>query len=101
MFYDLSRVLSYNAYFNFLLGERGVGKTFSTKKFVINKFLKHNEQFIYLRRYKPEIKEAKDTYFNDIISKFPNHSFETKNYKFKIDDKTARICNTTFNNYYF
>ena len=49
MYYDISHILTYNAYFNFLIGERGVGKTFSSKKFVINKFLKKGEQFIYLR----------------------------------------------------
>ena len=40
MYYDITRVLTYNAYFNFLIGERGVGKTYSSKKFVINKFIK-------------------------------------------------------------
>lgn len=86
MYYDISRVLTYNAYFNFLIGERGVGKTYSSKKFVINKFLKKGEQFIYLRRYKTEIDTAKKTYFNDILKEFPEHKFECKGDNFKIDN---------------
>lgn len=77
--------MTYNAYFNFLIGERGVGKTFSSKKFVINKFLKTGEQFIYLRRYKTEIDKAKKTYFNDIAHLFTEHEFEVKGDNFLID----------------
>ena len=35
IFYEYSRVLSYNALLNFLLGERGVGKTYGITKFVV------------------------------------------------------------------
>lgn len=89
MYYDISHILTYNAYFNFLIGERGVGKTFSSKKFVINKFLKKGEQFIYLRRYKTEIDKAKNTYFHDIAYQYPDHTFKSQGDKFYVDDK---IC---------
>lgn len=89
IFYDISRVLTYNAYFNFLIGERGVGKTYSSKKFVINKFLKKGEEFIYLRRYKTEIDKAKKTYFNDIQESYPKHLLFSKGDAFYIDEK---IC---------
>lgn len=89
MFYDISRVLTYNAYFNFLIGERGVGKTFSAKKFVVNKFLKKKEQFIYLRRYKTEIDKAKKTFFHDLVFLFPKHSFDIKGDTFLIDGEIA------------
>ena len=32
MYYDYNKVLSYNAFFNFIIGERGVGKTYGWKK---------------------------------------------------------------------
>lgn len=89
MFYDINHVLTYNAYFNFLIGERGVGKTYSAKKFVINKFLKSGAQFIYLRRYKTESSKAKKTFFNDVSSEFKGHSFENRGDLFYIDDKVA------------
>lgn len=32
MYYDYNRILSYNAYLNILIGERGVGKTYRCVK---------------------------------------------------------------------
>ncbi len=89
IFYSLDHVLTYNAYFNFLLGERGVGKTFSTKRFVINKFLKKGNQFIYLRRYKTELSKAKKTYFSDILQYYPSTDFEVKGDTFFINKTPA------------
>lgn len=89
MFYDISKILTYNAYFNFLIGERGVGKTFSSKKFVINKFLRKNEQFIYLRRYKTETDKAKKSFFGDIAPIFPDHTFASKGDTLLIDNEIA------------
>lgn len=50
MFYDLSKVLTYNAFLNFLIGERGVGKTYSTSKFVTKQFINKGYEFAYVRR---------------------------------------------------
>ena len=79
MFYDYAKVLSYNAMFNFIIGERGVGKTFGAKRYVINKFLKKGEQFVYLRRYKTELKEsAGDTskFFGQLEEFYPENKFK-------------------------
>ena len=38
MFYDYNKVLSYNAMFNFIIGERGVGKSYGAKVYVANRF---------------------------------------------------------------
>ena len=56
--YDPNDTLSYGCLFNFVVGDRGGGKTFNTLKFLINRFLKHGEQFIYLRRTMEELKDA-------------------------------------------
>ena len=66
--------------FNFLIGERGVGKTYGATKFVINRFLKTGEKFAYVRRFKPELAKAQSTFFKKIIknNEFPNHKFEVK-----------------------
>ena len=64
---DISNVLTYNAILNFIIGERGVGKSYSSKKYVINHFLKTNKKFVYLRRYKTELKESVPKFFDDII----------------------------------
>ena len=35
--YSLNKILTYNAYLNFILGGRGIGKTFSVKKYLLSK----------------------------------------------------------------
>lgn len=74
-YYSLHSITSRNAYFNFIVGARGDGKTFANKYRDINKFIKRGEQFIYLRRYETEIKDSKAHYFDDIASFFPDYEF--------------------------
>ena len=91
MWYDYSKALSYNAMFNFIIGERGVGKTFGAKKYVINRFLKKGEQFVYLRRYKTELKEScGDTgkFFGELQELFPEHNLSVSGHNIKCDKKT-------------
>lgn len=66
MFYDYSKLISYNALLNFVIGERGVGKTFGAKKYVINDYLKNGNEFVYLRRYKTELDIAMDGFFTQL-----------------------------------
>lgn len=67
MFYDYQPILSYNAFLNVIIGERGVGKSYGAKKLVINDYLKNDNQFIYLRRYQTELDTAVPEFFKDII----------------------------------
>ena len=91
MFYDYSRILSYNAFLNFLIGERGVGKTYGASKFVINQFLKKGEQFAYIRRYKTELRQAVPQFFSSINNniEFPEHILNTKGKSFYCD---GEVC---------
>lgn len=66
MFYNYSKIQSYNSLFNFIIGGRGIGKSYGAKKMVIKDFLKSGSQFIYLRRYKTELDTAVPTFFDDI-----------------------------------
>lgn len=59
-------LLSRNCLLNFVVGDRGGGKTFGSLVFVINRFLKHKEQFIYLRRTVEELKDSVPTLFSDL-----------------------------------
>lgn len=88
MFWDINPSLTYNALFNFIIGNRGGGKTYGTKQYVIKRYLKTGEQFAYVRRYKDETKDTK-TYFADIANKFPGHEFTVKGNEFRIDGKVA------------
>lgn len=90
-YYTLQRVLSFNSLINIIIGERGVGKSYTCKKHVINRFIKKNEQFVYLRRYKTELKSSVPKFFDDIIAnnEFPEAKFKVKNNLFYIDDNIA------------
>lgn len=77
-FYKLSPVLSRNAIYNFIVGARGVGKTYSAKEWAIRDFIKNGNQFIYLRRYNTELRAAKATLFADIGHAFPGILFKVE-----------------------
>lgn len=81
LYYNPQKMLSYNRLLNFVIGARSTGKSFAMKKYPIDRFINHGEQFIYLRRYKDEIKENIDTYFQDIEEFYPEHIFSVKGKK--------------------
>lgn len=68
MYYDYSKIRSYNALLNFIIGGRGIGKSYGAKKMVIKDFIKNGNQFVYMRRYKTELETAVSTFFDDIIA---------------------------------
>lgn len=76
-YYDYSRIMTYNAIFNFLVGARGLGKTYGIKLKSVRKGVEKGEQFIYVRRYKTELVPSRDTFFADIESEFPEHEFRS------------------------
>lgn len=98
-FYDYHKILSYNCPVNILIGERGVGKSFGAKKYVIDQYAKKHSQFLYLRRYDNELKEifqntknsSKD-FFDDIKSKYKGIELCAKNRKFYYNNEVFRIC---------
>lgn len=58
IYFTLQKILSYNALLNFIIGERGVGKSYDAKKFVAKRFINKKKQFVYLRRYKTELQKS-------------------------------------------
>lgn len=87
MWYDLNKTLTYNCLYNFIIGNRGCGKSYASKKRAVKLFLERGHQFIYLRRYKDELDQTKEFYFNDIIlnNEFPDHKIEFKEDMYFID----------------
>lgn len=96
-YYTLDKVLSYNIPVNVIITSRGYGKSFSVKKYVIDRFLKHKENFVYIRRYDNELKnifeksETKD-FFKDIREFYPEHKLIANNRKFYIDENEFGIA---------
>lgn len=88
-YYNPNKLLSYNRILNFVIGARGIGKSYAFKKYPINRFLKHDEQFIYVRRFKTELRKV-NNYFDDIKQEFDDVKFEVKKGReFYIDGKLA------------
>lgn len=95
-YYDLHNLLTRNAPWNFVIGARGLGKTFAAKRYGIREYLKHGHEFIYLRRTDVEQKR-KETFFKDIQGFFPEYSFRINGEKGQLhksswDEKDWRTC---------
>lgn len=90
IYLDFDKPISYNALLTFIITERGLGKSYGAKKFVAKRFIKKKKQFVYLRRYKTEIKKAmNDNKFWEQI--LPDH--DLKGHKFKNDADKMYIDN--------
>lgn len=66
-YYDISNILSTRAQYMLLLGQRANGKSYQCKWTVLENAFKNKRKFIYLRRWKQDIKQGNVTaYFDDI-----------------------------------
>lgn len=95
-YYNLHDILTRNAPWNFIIGARGLGKTFAAKQYGIREYLKHGHEFIYLRRTDVEQKR-KETFFKDIQQHFPQYEFRINGEKGQIhksswEEKDWRTC---------
>lgn len=90
MYWNPSKTLSKQRLFNFVLGGRGIGKTYGSKMTVIRNFLRKKEQFVYIRRYDTEIPAAEmKNFFDDVAEEFPDHDFKSGMGLFRIDGEIA------------
>jgi hypothetical protein len=88
MYYNINNTLSHNCLFNFVLGPRGNGKTYGCKEYGIKNFIKNDYQFLYIRRYKEELKNI-NKFFDDIKDRFNTDSLQVKGYNFMVNDRLA------------
>ena len=88
LYYNPQKMLSYNRILNFIIGARGIGKSYAFKEYPVNRFIKRGEQFIYLRRFKGELRKV-GNYFDDVRQEFPGHDLKVKGREFWIDGKLA------------
>lgn len=87
IYWDIYRTLTHNALFNFIIGNRGGGKSFGVKEFVLKNFIKRHEQFAYVRRYKNDLSDSINTFFKDVIIKFPNYEYKVDGVKLYFREK--------------
>ena len=67
MFFDIRKYYKMGYLYNFFIGARGCGKTFSIKETTTDDFLATGEQFVYARRYDKEIENKKlQSFYDDL-----------------------------------
>lgn len=91
-FFSLFEARTSNRIFILIIGGRGCGKSYESKRVEIDDFLTKGYQFILLRRYSTELDLTFDAYFNDISKQYPDHEFACEGGKirtFYIDGKVA------------
>lgn len=74
-YYNFDKIYSMNGVINGVVGLRSVGKTYGKKVKDVRAAIEKGHEFIYLRRYKEEIKAAKPSYFDDFLDEFPDYDF--------------------------
>lgn len=60
MYWSPKKILSYDPYLATVEGGRGIGKTTQMFGFVLNDHINNGSRFVYIRRYKPEVKQTVD-----------------------------------------
>lgn len=92
-YYDCKRDLldKYPDYISyFVISNRGAGKTYSFKHYLIDQYLTNGERFCYLRRYKDERKNSQRSFLSDLnLQDFPGCEFKNKGNAFYINNKIA------------
>ena len=76
-YYDISNLLRTNAQWMMLLGQRANGKSYQVKKTILEEAYKTDNKFVYLRRYRADLKQIYVTaYFEDMpVSKITNGEY--------------------------
>ena len=77
-YYDISNLLKTKAQYMILLGQRANGKSYQAKKTALTAAYEQDRWFVYLRRYKADIKaKSVEAYFSDMnISEITKGEYE-------------------------
>lgn len=89
--YSPHRAISYGAMLNFIIGERGVGKSYAYKVYALTHYIKTKRKFIYLRRTVKEVDEVnkRNGFLKDIVNddRLKDHNLSYEGYTFYCDDE--------------
>lgn len=85
--WNINKALSYNASIVMVAGARSIGKTYTTLKHCVKRFIKHGEECVYIRRYEPELKAVKKYVFSDVAT-----DKEFKDYVFRLVGSEYQIA---------
>lgn len=93
-YWNIFEVLTKQRNFMLINGERGIGKTYTAQKWILDKCIKRNKEFIYITR---TINEKTDNVFQKAHEKverneFPDNEFKWSIDTLRIDDETRGWC---------
>lgn len=91
LYYNSNELFSHNSMINFVMSERGGGKSFDAKRRMINNFLNKHKMSIYIRRTKVEVDLVKNTFFNDIKEFYEDVEFKVEGMEGYINGELAII----------
>lgn len=80
-FYHVNDVVTMQFMLNFLIGGRQIGKTYSSKKFLIQQYLKDPEKkkFVWMRRTAEQVKRQRQkSWIGPVADEFPDYRFMQK-----------------------
>lgn len=85
--WNINQILPYQRNFNFINGPRSIGKTYTTQKYMLDKCLNSDIEFVYIVRTQDEKKHyALQDAFKKVTSK------EFSNYSFRYDSEYMYVC---------
>ena len=73
-YYNVRDALRRNGVITVVCGGRGIGKSFSAKRVLVDEWVKRGSQAMYVRRYMDDLRIFK-TFFNDIAEFYPDYEF--------------------------
>jgi hypothetical protein len=73
IFWDINKILPYQRCFNLINGERSIGKSYTTQKFIIDRAIKKGQEFVYMVRTQDEKKHG---IFSQAFSKVIGNEFK-------------------------
>ena len=82
VYYDKSKLLGYNRLFNFVIGARGIGKTYAFKSWAVTDYLSNGNRTWWVMRFRTETDKITtgSRFFADITDRFPDLSFKIESY---------------------
>lgn len=77
-YYSPKLLFSHNSLISFVMSNRGGGKTYAGKTYMIENYKKTGKQSVYVRRTVEELKKAKKTFFNSMLEKYKDDEFKVE-----------------------
>lgn len=85
-YYNLNRILEFEATYNMIIGERSNGKTYAVLNYILENYIKHGEKGAVVRRYQDDFRKKRGARLftplveKKVIEKFTKGKYNTVEY---------------------